>query len=376
MKDYPMFDSGDLEDFKKTLSKDKLKVLNDFSNFCSISAKELSCIEISRSIVQFFYVCNKPLKEIDLETLREFLWKLQKSGRSINTCNKIKTHLKRFLRWYFKDYPTRFNDLQDIKNFGSRINEAKINSSTLLKKEDVEKIVKSEPRFFWKTFFIVLYETGCRPKEVRLMKWKDVSFNIDENGLSKINVFATKTSRARDVYVQNGTKMLLELRERQKNKDENALIFPAPRGENKPLDKGTVSNWIKERSESAIGRSINPYLLRHSRATELYLNANIPDSIAQKFLGHSKDMKDVYTHMSSEDVKQAVAKSIYNLDDMPPEKKHALELKVEELQNAQKDLLEQLKPFLESKKKMQDFFKLELEKSNKKLIEETKIKYS
>ena len=55
----------------------------------------------------------------------------------------------------------------------------------------------------------------------------------------------------------------------------------------------------------------------------------LPDKIVQKFLGHSKSMGDVYTHMSNKDVKEAVGKTIYKFEDIPEEKKHELELKIE-----------------------------------------------
>ncbi len=333
-----MFESGGLEKFQSNLSKEDKKILEEFRSYCSISAGKNTCIEIGRSIIQLMYVIDKPIKDFGLEDLRGFLAKLSNSGRSVHTCNKIKTHIKRFLRWKFKDYPTRFNDLEDIKQVNNKFNEEKINSDTLLTPKDVEKIVKDEPNIFWKTFFIVLYESGCRPIELRLLKWKNISFNIDKDDLSKIHIFATKTSKSRDIYVQSGTKFLKELREMRNNPESSSLVFSAVSNKNEPMDKSTVSVWLKRRSKSALGRSVNPYLLRHSRATELYLNANIPDSVAQKFLGHGKDMKDVYNHLSSEDVKLAVSKTIYNFEIVSPDKKADYDLKIKKLEEGVENL--------------------------------------
>ncbi len=325
-----MFESGGLEKFRSKLSVKDKKILKDFSEYCSISAGKNTCVEIGRSVIQLMYVINKPIDKLNLEDLRGFLAKLSNSGRSVHTCNKIKTHIKRFIRWKFKDYPIRFNDLEDIKQNNNKFNEEKINSDTLLKKKEVERIVKAEPTVFWKTFFIVLYESGCRPKELRLLRWENISFDIEPNNLSKIHIFATKTSKARDVYVQSGTKFLKELRDSRNNPKANLLVFSAFPSKDVPMSKSTVSEWLSNRSFNVLGRKVNPYLLRHSRATELYLNANIPDSVAQKFLGHGKDMKDIYNHLSSEDVKLAVSKTIYNFE-IAPEKKHKLELEIEEL---------------------------------------------
>ena len=41
-------------------------------------------------------------------------------------------------------------------------------------------------------------------------------------------------------------------------------------------------------------------------------------------------MADVYTHLSNKDVKDAVSKTIYKTEDLPPEKKYQLEKDVEQ----------------------------------------------
>lgn len=61
-------------------------------------------------------------------------------------------------------------------------------------------------------------------------------------------------------------------------------------------------------SEKAIGRTINPHLLRHTYATILIRYTNI--KVVQELLGHAQiNTTQIYLHPSSEDCKNAVNKA-------------------------------------------------------------------
>jgi len=329
LKEYPSFKRGELlQYYDKKLSKSEKGIIELFLRKATATAGERRVDEYKRVLTQFRYIVKKDFDKITLEDTREFLALLNRSDRTRSTKNDIKATIKRFLKWRFKDWWERFDELSDFKlKFG--VNEKKINKGTLLSKQDVEKIMREEKKLFWKTFFITLYESGLRPCELRELKWQQVDLNVDGKA-SEIHVFATKTSKARSVFVKEATGYLRKMKD-LRNRDAD-LIFHAKIDIHKPMNRGWVSDWLKRLSKRAIGREVNPYLLRHTRATELYINSKIPDSIVQKFLGHSKSMKDVYTHLSSDDVRDAMDKNVYNFDEEIPEKmKHELELKVEEL---------------------------------------------
>ena len=93
-----------------------------------------------------------------------------------------------------------------------------------------------------------------------------------------------------------------------------------------------VSKWLGALTHKALGRSVTPYVVRHSRATELYLNPKVPDKIAQKILGHSVSMSDVYTHMSDEDVLDICCDTVYQFEEVAPEKKDALTERIRRLE--------------------------------------------
>ena len=80
---------------------------------------------------------------------------------------------------------------------------------------------------------------------------------------------------------------------------------------------------------NAAGLKIFPYLLRHTRAHELY--TQMPSKIAQKFMGHGSDMSELYAHISSKDIKDSMLKTIYSFQEPSHEKKHQLELEIDKL---------------------------------------------
>lgn len=323
LKSYPTFKKGQANNVYKRLAPKEKEAINKYVDFCSATLTNKEKIgDVKRIIIQFRYVIQEDFNKFNLQKLRDFLTLLNKSERSIYNKNDIKVWIKKFLKWKFKDWSKRFQNLEDIKT-QKPSNEKKINSKTILHKEEVEKIMKAESRLFWKTFFITLYESGLRPIEIRNLKWSDIKFNVDGD-VSEINLFATKTRRARSVFVEQATYYLKKLQE----ETESRFVFPSKSDAEKPIIKTTISMWFRSIGKKALGREIFPYLLRHSRATELYKNAGIPDKIAQKFMGHSKNMADVYTHLDSDDVKNAMSKTIYHLEELPPEKKQEFEKEI------------------------------------------------
>ncbi len=330
MDEYPTFKRGEVQEYFKTLPETEQEIINDYVDYVGITSNSKNRLSnVKRTLTQFSMLTGKEFGKITLKDLRGFLGLLNSSNKTQSTRNELKHTIKRFLRNHFKDWSERFNNLEDIKlNMG--MNEEKINSDTILKKEEIDKIMNAEKKLFWKAFFITLYESGLRPIELRTLTWNKIKFDVDGD-LSEINIYATKTSKARSVYVKEATFFLKRLRE----ESDSDLIFPSVSDKMKPMGKEYPAMWLKRISLKVLGRQVYPYILRHSRATELYTNSDIPDKTAQKFLGHSKSMGDVYTHLSNKDVKEAMSKTIYKkreiLTPQEKDKIKKLELEIEEL---------------------------------------------
>ncbi len=329
MNEYPKFKLFELQNiFNQFPIKDK-ETINKFVQKCSISAGSHKVGNIKRVVVQFRHVINKSFNKITLDDLQKFLMLLNKSGRTKYTTNEIKSHIKRFLKWQFKDWSERFDNLKDIKCYADARNYEKINASTLPTKQDIENMFKAETNLFWKTFLILLYETGCRPSEIRLLTKNKVRLNVNGE-ITEIEIYATKTGKSRVVYISNGTPYLKELMKQ----NQSDYIFLSKQKENLPISKQSVNIWFNKLTFKVLGKKLYPYFLRHKRARELYVEMrNIKEGEASKFLGHNISMRKVYENMSKDDLEK-VAGLIYQTDILPPEKKHELEIKIERLEKA------------------------------------------
>lgn len=346
MKKYPEFKRGEIESIYETLISKERKIIDNFVSYVAGTSQSIDRHKnVRRQITQFRYVIGKDFDKIDLDDLREFLALLNMSNRETAGKSDLKSTIKRFLKWKFEDWSKRFRALEDIKTPFPK-NEKKLNADTILDKKDIEEIMKAENRLYWKALFMTLYETGLRPIELRNLTWNNVKLAIDGD-LTEINVYATKTKRARSVYVKEATKLLQALKNKQHGTN---LVFPSARDKNRPITKEHLSVWLSRISERVLGRKIYPYILRHTRATELYLNANVSEKIAQKFLGHNKSMSDIYTNLSNKDVREATSKSIYKIDDLPEEKKHALEVEIETLRKEYADFQDKVEQFIKNYK--------------------------
>jgi len=52
-----------------------------------------------------------------------------------------------------------------------------------------------------------------------------------------------------------------------------------------------------------------------------------------------EEVSKVYTHLDKEDVKRMLKEQVYHIEDMPKEKKHALELEIAKLKKQFKDYI-------------------------------------
>ena len=335
-KVYPTFKRFALEKKFDKFPKKEKEIINNFLKYVSITSSSSKRIANNkRSLIHLRVVTDKPLDNITLEDLRGFLGLLNNSNLTQSSQTEMKASIKRFLRWRYKDWSERFDELRDIKlKFG--FNEKKINSSVLLKKEEIEDLIDKETRLIWKAFFLTLYESGLRPVELRTIKWDDITFDVEKKGVSSLQIYATKTSKSRTTFVQGATFYLKKLKKVRDT--ETPYVFPSPKDKTKPFSKDLVSHTLTRLCKKSIGRVVIPYIFRHTRAKELYLNPEIADSVVQKIMGHSQDMRGTYTRLDDEDVKEAMVKSVYDFEDLPPEKKIEFEERIKKLEDDRTEL--------------------------------------
>ncbi len=347
LKEYPKFKRNEIEKFYNSLSGKEKTLIKDYLEYRrarGITSEE-TINDVRRYMLHIRYILQKKFRLIDLKDLRTLLAIINSSRLAGYSNNTIKTNLKNFLKYLFSDWSSRFANLEDIRLIPNARNEEKLNSQTLLQKEDIEKIMKHETKNFWKAFFMTQYEGGLRTKEVRFLKWGDIKLNVDGD-ISEINIYATKTKKARPVFVKAATFYLDKLQEEQENlKEKGIYVFHSKKDINLPIDKHSVSMWFRNLTQKALGRKAWCYLLRHSRATELYRLAKqgkISKDTATAFMGHSEDMSEVYSHFDKKEIKEMLKSQVYKLEELPEEKKHELEKEISELKKEDNRIWEKL----------------------------------
>lgn len=349
LKEYPKFKTGEIWKFYEKLSSPEKKLFEDYITYRKargVSA-ERDLTDIKRYMVQLRYILEKDMRKISLNEVRQITAIINTSWLKNEVKNGLKIDFKNFLKYLFPDWSIRFADLEDIKQ-NSRMNEEKINSQTIYSKEDIEKLMKHENNLLYKTFLIVQYEAGLRTGECRGLKWDNVKFNVDED-ISEVLIYATKTSKARTIFVQQATFYLKKLKEEQQNEGvKSVYVFPSKSEKNEPIDKNAVSIWFRRLTKKALGRTGWSYLLRHSRANELYRLAEenkISKDTAIKFMGHSEDMSKTYTHLDKADVKKMLKNQVYKLEEIPEEKKPEYIKRLEVVENQIEEIKKILKSF-------------------------------
>ena len=337
LNEYPEFQRGQTEDFFSKLTKKERNEIEEYIRYRQArkDVGERTLKEIKRHVIHLRFILQDKFETFDLKKLREYLALLNSAKHlSIHTKNDIKINIKNFLKWKFENWSKRFSELQDIRLVTNPRNEEKINASTMLSKDDIEDILKHEPLTFWRAFFMTQYEGGLRTKETRYLKWDDVKLNVDGE-ISEINIYATKTKRARPVFIKDATFLLKKLKEEQEfSKNKGVYIFHSMTDVNQPIGRSLVSKWMRGLSKVS-KKYVWNYLLRHSRATELYRLAKqgkISKDTVLSFMGHSKDLSDTYTHLDTKEIKQMLKDQVYKLEDMPEKQRHEIEIKVDRIE--------------------------------------------
>lgn len=330
LKEYPKLEKGKIEEFYNGLKAEERTFIEDYLTYRKARGlKDISMLSNTRRmILQCLYLLDKPINSLTLKELREMISIINNSKLSESYKNNIKANFKNFIRYSVPDWSMKFSNLEDIRTNGiGEFNQERINEKTIIKKEEVEELLKAEFNPKWKTFLLIQYEGGLRTGEVRNLKWSDLKIDI-EDGLTEVSIFAGKTKKARTVYVREATKYLKLLQKEQENtKTKGIYIFTQRWDINLPIAKYSVNEWFRKLTKKVLGEERWNYLLRHSRATELYKLARenkISKDTAIKFMGHSQDMSKVYDHTSSADVKKMLKDQIYHIEELTPEEKSEL----------------------------------------------------
>ena len=346
-----LFDSNKnpTEKYYDKLPKEEREIVDRFGKDCLIQASEVRAKKYRSNAIRFLIMAKKPLKNINLNDLRDFLRVLKGSGVSQYYMNDVRGFVQKFLKWNFKDWSERFDGFNDIRFNSEPQREKKINPEDVLKKEDIEKLIKAENNLYWKCFIIVQYQSALRTLEARQLKWENVDLKEDEIGWlnisSRKNKNGNKKERTAPPLDNQGVFLLRELKKQQKEtNNQSPYVFPSKEDTNNFISSGSVSKWFSRLTQKVLKKKITNYILRHSRGEslhELVRIGKLSKENALLMMGHSEKMFDkTYSHPNKQTLKQVLKKQVLDIDYIAPGQKNKLEKEIEILKQGMREMVQ------------------------------------
>jgi len=334
---------------------------------------------------------KKNLSELSKTDVATYLRNINNSKLTQWTKNDYKKIFKAFLKSQYKhEFPEWIEDLKIREGFKcvsqkKAFNREKINKNTLIKPEELEQLLRGAKSLKWKALLTLLYESAFRPCELVRLKWSDLTFKDSQN-ICSVRTVSPKTKETRELPVQDCIIHLKRWREEYQfpNRTEKDFVFPNPDIREKHISEAGLGTMIKRICKRAEIRALFPYMFRHSRI--YFVQKRLGARIASKYAGHSLETSEIYDHLDSDDVEEAMLEKVYTTKELTPEDKNEFvkvkkelkhqqekinslllfEKQAKKIYESQKNVFETLMT-LKSQGKLQDkdFIKL-LEMSNKK----------
>ena len=173
----------------------------------------------------------------------------------------------------------------------------------VLSPEEVIRLIEAASSLMHRTMLILLYATGIRRAEVRLLKVSDI-----DSHCMVIHIKQGKGQRDRDLPMT--PKLLESLRDYWRWAKPRVYLFPSPcsaHDPEKPISSKAVWNVVHEAAVRAgLTKRIGPHTLRHTFATQ-HLDSDTDLLTIQHLLGHA-DLKNTlpYLHLSQRHVRAAI----------------------------------------------------------------------
>lgn len=246
---------------------------------------------------------DKPFAELTKKDIVRWVEAIE-SRCSPKTVNLRKILVKRFMRWVLTgeleegDYPECVEWLKPRtlrRSFPKQI----------LSEVEVKRLVDGCKTQRDRALVFVGYESGARPGELLTLKVGDIEFDrygavVRANG---------KTGERRIRLVQCAPDLKLWLSMHPTVNDKKAPLWPTERNPKLPVGLRRWQDLLESLVRRAgIDKRVNPYLLRHTRAT--HLANTLTEMQMREFFGwtENSEMPSIYVHLSGRDIDGAILK--------------------------------------------------------------------
>lgn len=343
-KDILNYKSKGIEVVFNSLSKNNQNLLNKFMDYCKITASDSSMIKIKNKIVLITDTIQKDMDKLILEDVRSFLIVLNKSEKAIATKNDIKKILKRFIRFKYKNWSLKFNQLSDVR-LNTKQEKRDLSKSDLLTPDEMKLIINATDSLKYKLILLLMQETANRPEEILKLKFKDVDSNSKE-----IKLNSSKTGETRTIPINESLPHLVRYKvecfyEPPRNDD---WVFPSPRNTKEHLKPQSLSNFLnKIERRLNFSKHLYPYLWRHSILSKMI--RVLSPKVYEMYSGHSLETgMHTYSHLDTTDLKDELYKKVYDIEELTLKEKNEIKKLKEEFSNFKKKIKSDLQFFKDS----------------------------
>lgn len=257
---------------------DKLKAELKIRGFSPLTVRNYTFF-----VEKFLNKTQKPFEELNEDDVKMYLSDMFDS-KSKNTIMLAAAALK----FFFKEVLKRDFEGVPLPKKDKRLPE-------VLTKEEVRNLIESTDTVKSRLIVSLLYSTGLRVSELVNLKVSDLNLD-DKTG------WVRRGKGSKDRLFVMSENLSQELKEYFGDRGkENEFVFSKA----KPLTTRNIQKIIKgARERAGINKKTTPHTLRHSFATHL-LEQGIDIRVIQAMLGHSSlSTTQVYTHISSEQLKK------------------------------------------------------------------------
>lgn len=232
---------------------------------------------------KFLQKSKKPAQELNEDDVKAYLSEMFDT-KSKNTIMLAAASLKFFFKEVLK---------KDFNGIPLPKKDKKL--PEVLTKDEVRNLIDSTDTIKSRLIVSLLYSTGLRVSEI-------VNLKVEDLNLGEKTGWVRKGKGSKDRLLVMSESLAGEIKDYLSSRGkENKYIF----SKEKPLTTRNIQKIIQgTRKRAGINKKVTPHTLRHSFATHL-LEQGIDIRVIQAMLGHSSlSTTQVYTHVSSEQLKK------------------------------------------------------------------------
>ena len=265
------------------------ELINKFELFCKVDLQlaDLTVRTHRQHILQFIKALNKPLSEVTIEDIRNYLIRFKDKAPKTYR-NQLCT-----LKVFFRDFLCK---PELIKSFRFPSVPIKIKNN-LPDKNKLKQFYEALPSLREKAIFLMLASTGLRISECLNLTFKDIDF---EKRMIMPNSHLGRTKLSWITFYNHECEQALSEYLKIKNKSSNRLF---------PISRNRVAHIFKETSNKT-SVYVTPQLLREWFACEM-ARLGVPDRYVDAFCGRvpRSILARHYTDYSPERLKEIYDKA-------------------------------------------------------------------